>query len=68
MKELGTIIFLIFIVAQGVAAVVTSLKKRQAEAERKQAEDLSTDAPSRTADGPLRACLLYTSPSPRDRG
>jgi len=41
-KDIGAIIFLLFIVGQGVAAVVTALKKRQAKAAKDQAAELST--------------------------
>jgi cytoskeleton protein RodZ len=30
--------------------------------------DMPPSAPTQTAPGYVRACLLYTSPSPRDRG
>jgi hypothetical protein len=43
MRDIGAIIFLLFIVGQGVAAVVTSLKKRQAKAAAEQAAELSID-------------------------
>ncbi len=40
-KDIGAIIFLLFIVGQGVAAVVAALKKRQAKAAKEQAAELS---------------------------
>lgn len=43
MRDIGAIIFLLFIVGQGVAAVVGSLKKRQAKAAAEQAAELSID-------------------------
>ena len=43
MRDLGAIIFLLFIVGQGVAAVVASLKKRQAKAAEEQAAEMAID-------------------------
>ena len=50
MRDLGAIIFLLFIVGQGVAAVVASLKKRQAKAAEEQAAEMSID---KKRDGPI---------------